>query len=277
MADILSTINRKGHELMDILTVKPFNPVFFALLALSALFCFLFIKANRKKSYEKRKKAVIIMYGIVFVLFMLYKLLLSQDTEYSELRIENGLAAFNWFGELPLNLCNLNIILTVIALLTDSRKILGVSFFSGFLGALAALLTPVIGFSGYSILLPRMLGYYITHLAVVLIMPILAGLDLYRPKYSDIIPVILSLFATTLVITGINLIIIKTGLNPLCNYFYTIFPNGISVLELLYKYIPVPWVYQLPLIVVVVPYMLLVTFLFNLPSKKNRKAENAQA
>ena len=208
------------------------------------------------------------MYSIVFVVFILYKVALSLDEPYSQLRISNGYPVFDWFSELPLNLCNLGIILTVVGLMADSKPILGFVFFTNSLGAFAAMIVPPMEFSGFSILVPRIAGYYLTHIAVMLIMPILAGLKLFRPRYSDILPVLLALFATTLVITGINLLFIKTGLSEAANYFYTMDPNGISILEFLYKLIPIPWVYQLPLIVIAVPYMLIVSFFFNIKSRK---------
>lgn len=251
---------------MNSLIIEPFNTVFFSLLALAVLFCVIFVRTTRKKSLLQRKNAVIIMYSIVFIIYLLYKYALSIDAQFSALRMSNGYGAFNWFDELPLHLCNINIILVVIALFVNSRTILGLSFFSSFLGALAAILMPPAEFVGYSIMIPRMLGYYITHFSVLLILPILAGLDLYKPKYSDIKPVLTVFCATTIIITGINILFIKTGLDSSCNYFYTMNPGGISLLETLYNIIPIPWVYQLPLLIVIVPYMLVLTFFFNLKS-----------
>ena len=251
---------------MDSFIIKPFNTVFLSLLALAVLFCVFFVRISRKKSLTERRKAVIIMYSIVFVIYMLYKYALSIDAQYSALRMSNGYGAFNWFDELPLHLCNINIILVVIALLVNSKAMLGFSFFSSFLGAIAAILIPPAEFVGFSIMMPRMMGYYLTHFFVLLILPILSGLDLYKPSYSDIRPVLTAFCITTIIITGINIIFIKTGLDINCNYFYSMDPNGISVLEALYNIIPIPWVYQLPLLIIIVPYMLILTYCFNLKS-----------
>lgn len=257
----------------DLLITKPFNTMFFIILALAGVFCWWIIKKYRDKSVAERKKAVIIMYSIVVLLFVLYKIALSMDMQYAELRMERGYTGFNWFGELPLNLCNLNLILIIVGLKLDSRPILGFCFFSGFLGALMALMMPPAEFVGFSIILPRMLGFYTTHIAAMLVMPILAGLNLYRPKYSDVIPVLLSFVLVAICVTGINYLFIKTGLNIDCNYFYTMNPDGIALLELLYKRIPVPYVYMLPLMAMIVPYMLIVTFCFNIifSSSKDRR------
>lgn len=247
----------------ELLIVNPFNLMFFIVLALAGLFCWWFINKYRDKSTDVRKKAVIIMYSIVLLIFALYKIALSMDVQYAELRMEKGYTGFNWYGELPLNLCNLNLMLIIVGLKLDSRPILGFCFFSGFLGAVMALIMAPAEFVGYSILLPRMLGYYVTHAADILILPILVGFDFYKPKYSDTVPVLLSYIIAALCATGINYMFMKTGLNPDSNYFYTMDPGGISLLELLHKYIPVAFVYLLPLAALVVPFVLIVTFCYN--------------
>ena len=58
-------------------------------------------------------------------------------------------------------------ILIPIAVLTNRRPLMSFCFFVGPLGALMALVMPGTGFDGYSILLPRMLGYYGTHFMVI--------------------------------------------------------------------------------------------------------------
>ena len=253
---------------MNFLIMEPFSPMFFVGLILTAVFAVCFIRKYRNKSYEQKRKAIIVMYSIVFVIFMLYKYSLSVDKEYAAMRISKGLPGFNWFEELPLNLCNMNIIIMVLAMAFESRALQGFCFFAGSFGALFPLLMPPAEFTGFSILLPRMLGYYLAHYAALIETPLLAGLDLYKPKYSDIGKVLLSVIAVSVAVTILNLIFIKTGIAPGCNYFYTVYPSGISFLEFLYKLIPVTWFYLLPTLIFIVPYMFILTYCFNIKREK---------
>ena len=256
--------------MLNYLIMKPFSLIFFIGLILTAVFAVCFIRKYRNKSYEQKRKTIIVMYSIVFIMFMLYKYMLSIDPEYAAMRTNRGLSGFNWFAELPLNLCNLNIILMALGMALESRALLGFCFFAGSLGALFPLLMPPAEFTGFSILLPRMLGYYLTHYAVLIETPLLAGLDLYRPKYSDIGKVLLSIVTASAIAAIINLIGIKTGIAPGCNYFYTVYPSGISFLEFLYKLIPVTWFYLLPTLIIIVPYMFALTYCFNIKRKNNK-------
>ena len=246
----------------DILILRPFNAVFFGCIFLTVLAGIYFIKRNIGKTMAEKKKAVAVFYSVIFVFFIVYKILLSMDSEYSEICVLNGLSEFNWLVELPLNLCNINIILIVIGVLTGSESVLGFCFFFGSLGATLATVMPCIGFSGYSILLPRMLGFYVCHLAVILEMPILLCLGIYRPSYRNVPKAFLTLVSIATIMTAFNLVMRSTGLAPGCNYFYTADPTGIPPLELLYSWIPIPGIYMLPLYLCgLLPFMYLVTFL----------------
>jgi uncharacterized membrane protein YwaF len=55
-----------------------------------------------------------------------------------------------------------------IAVATKSRPLMSFGFFMAPLGALMALLSPAVGFDGYSIWLPRMLGFYGTHFMIII-------------------------------------------------------------------------------------------------------------
>lgn len=100
---------------------------------------------------------------------------------------------------------------------------------------------------------------------------LLAGLDLYRPRFRDIPGTLLLLLVLTAVMTGLNLLIRGTGLSPTCNYFYTVDPAGNPLLELFRSWIPVPGLYLLPAVGIAVPFMLLVTAIFR---AFDRKKEN---
>ena len=139
------------------------------------------------------------------------------------------------------------------------------------LGALMALLSPAVGFDGYSIWLPRMLGFYGTHFMIIIEALALVTFGFYRPKFKDLPKTVLTLVILMLVITGINFLLIKTGLYNRANYFFTMEHEGISILKLFWSWIPYPVVYLLPGAVILAVYMLLVTTPFAIADKIKKK------
>lgn len=133
-------------------------------------------------------------------LFAGYKLSLSMDAAYVRAYYPNG---FNIFNELPLHLCNINLFLIPLGVWKRNRSIMGFSFFVAPLGALMALLFPEPLFSGFSLLMPRIFGYYVTHAILVVCGLSLATLGFYRPDPRDI-PRILKTFG--LLAVGAHLI-----------------------------------------------------------------------
>ena len=91
-----------------------------------------------------------------------------------------------------------------------------------------------------------MLGFYGTHFMIIIEGLALATFGFYRPKFRDFPKTILTIVILLLVITGINLLFIKTGLYERANYFFTMEHEGISILKLFWSWIPVPVLYLLP-------------------------------
>ena len=135
----------------DLWVIRPFNTVFLtvfaAFLALLALSSILL----RKKSENTRRWVLIAACLVTFVGYFIYKYALSLDAEYDVITANMG--GFNWWGELPLQLCNINMMLIPIAVLRRSRPLMCFGFFVAPLGALMALVMPGNGFDGYSLLL----------------------------------------------------------------------------------------------------------------------------
>ena len=114
------------------MAVKPFNATFFMLLAIGAIL-FITIRAVFKNQSVKSKKIfLVIMSAANIALYFTYKACLSVDAEFVAI---SGISKFNWFNELPLQLCNINLFLIPIGALIGSRAIMGFSFFTAPLGA----------------------------------------------------------------------------------------------------------------------------------------------
>ena len=254
----------------DFLILRPFNGLFFLLFAAFAL-VFLILSVIMRRCSDKVRRGVLAgLMLFTLAVFVWYKIMLSLDTEYSAMCAAAGKGEFNWWGELPLQLCNINMILVPVGLLLNKRPLLSFSFFLGPLGALMALLMPGVGFEGCSILLPRMLGYYGTHFMVFFGSLALWTFGIYRPTFRDILPALLSALALCFVIFLINLAFRGLGLNRYSNYFFNVDTEGNPLLELFRRWIPYPGLYMLPCLLILVPYMLLVTALFRLADKKKK-------
>ena len=240
--------------------MRPFRAVFFAAFA---IFLLILIAASLLvRGRNERTKALIISVAcwVTLLGFFAYKYALSVDADFNVITANMG--GFNWWGELPLQLCNINLLMIPIAVLTKKRPLLSFCFFIGPLGALMALIMPSNGFDGYSILLPRMLGYYGTHFVVFIAALAIGTFGLYRPRFSDIPLMALTLFCVALLIFGFNMILRTAGLHPNANYFFAVETEGNPLLELFYSWIPLPFLFLLPSIVILAIYAGLITLGF---------------
>ncbi len=254
---------------MDGWIFGPFNGLYLAVFGAFLLLLILASLLLRGKS-ERTKSAVILAACLVTLMgFILYKVFMAQDSSYALLTAEMG--GFNWWGELPLQLCNINMILIPFAVVKKNKPIMSFCFFVGPLGALMALIMPANGFDGYSLLLPRMMGYYGTHFMILVEGLALATFGLYRPRFRDFPGTILTILAIAFTAFLINLLFRWTGLHPKANYFYSVETEGNFLLEIFHRWIPVPFLYLIPSLIILLPYMLLVTIPFEAAERGKRK------
>ena len=168
-------------------------------------------------------------------------------------------------------------ILIPIAVLKKSRLLACFGFFLGPLGALMALIMPGTGFSGYSLLLPRMLGYYGTHFMIVMEGLALLTFGLFRPKLSDLPRAILTVFVIAFFVFCINLLLRRTGLDADANYFFSVDTEGNALLEIFHGWIPFPFLYLIPCIAILGIYMLAITLPLTWIEKKKQKQKKAHS
>ena len=259
----------------DFWIMRPFSPVFFLLLALFLLI--LIAAAALLRGRSERTKALVISAACWLTLlgFIAYKYFLSIDAELNELTASMG--GFNWWGELPLQLCNINMLLIPVAVLKRYRPLLSFCFFVGPLGALMALVMPGTGFNGYSIFLPRMLGYYGTHFMVVIEALAIAAFGLYRPRFRDLPLTMLALFVIAFAIFCIDMLLRVSALHPKANYFFAVETEGNPLLELFHSWIPVPFLFLLPSIVILGVYAGVITAGFALAERFGAGKRKKQA
>ena len=250
----------------DFWIVSPLNRLFFITFAAFILLLVIASLLLRNKSEKVRETVLVVACIITLIGFFIYKYFLSIDSDYNVITANMG--GFNWWGELPLHLCNINMILIPIAVLRKSRPLKCFCFFLAPLGAMMALLMPGNGFAGYSLLLPRMLGYYGTHFMIVIEGLALVCFGLYRPKFRDLPRAILAALIITFCTFLIHLLLRWNGLHPKANYFFSVETEGNFLLDIFYSWIPVPFLYLIiPSVVILGTYMMLVTFPFELADR----------
>ena len=249
--------------------MRPLNALFLLVFGLFLLLLVFSSLLLRGKS-EKTKSAVLVAACLLTLIgFVFYKAFLSRDSSYNEITANMG--GFNWWGELPLQLCNSNMLLIPGAVLKKNRAMMSFCFFVGPLGALMALIMPGNGFDGYSLLLPRMLGYYGTHFMIFIEGLALVTFGLYRPRLRDLPGTVLTILLISLAIFIINLLLRWSGLHPKANYFFSVETEGNFLLELFHRLLPFPYLYLLPSLCILVPYMLLIALPFELADRAQRK------
>lgn len=172
---------------------------------------------------------------------------------------------FHIWNELPLQPCNIVAVLAIPAALREDgfgRLLKSFCFYGGIVFAPVALMMPVEGFSGVPLFSVNALGFYGFHGLVLAISFSFGTLKLYKPRYRDIPGVLLVLSVLAFLAYVVNMIL-RATVYPDANYFYTYGLEGNPVLENLRELIPVDFLYELPLLLVMTVLCMVITFLFN--------------
>ncbi len=257
------------------LKIAPFNGIYIACWIITVLIIVAIWAIFRNKSEKAKKIFITTFCTLTVVIFFVYKGFLSVDKEFLEVTVPK-LDKFNWFNELPLQLCNINMFLIPIGVLTENKYLKGFGFLVAPLGATMALIFAETAFSGYSILVPRIAGYYLTHFFIVIAGVSVATLGFYKPKYKDI-PGLSALFMIlAFVIHCVNLVFRATGLCSYADYFYTIDDLGISILALFHKFIKMPFLYLTPALGILWAYMVILCLGFGIGDKIKAKRNKTE-
>ena len=107
------------------MNIKAFNGVYWLLIVLIVGGIIVIAKLFRNQSLSVRKKVMVWLCSVMIVLFFLYKIALSLDAEFL---VINGIEKFDWWSELPLQLCNINMFLILYAVIFDKKSIMGFAF-----------------------------------------------------------------------------------------------------------------------------------------------------
>jgi hypothetical integral membrane protein (TIGR02206 family) len=165
----------------------------------------------------------------------------------------------NWdpVDTLPLQLCSISLILSVLMLITRNHLLFEITFFLGVGGALQAMLTPELfyDFPHY-----RYFHFFLAHIAIILASFYMIFIEKYRPTLKSVFKAFLALNIIAVFVFVVN--IITDG-----NYmFLARKPSNPSLIDILGPY---PW-YILSLEVVALAMFLILYLPFAFINKKNR-------
>jgi uncharacterized membrane protein YwaF len=249
------------------MSIYTFDLVWWGLLAAIAVVCLLVWLLFRRRSENVRARAIALIGVFNLLLFCVYKYWLSQDAAYL---LANGFPRFEPWLELPLQLCNINLLLIPFALTLRREGFYAFCFYTATLGAFMAIASPPVSFEG-DLLLLRNIGFYGTHALLVVCGVSLMTLGFVRPRQRDALWTVAILALVACAIHGVNTLI-RHSFGAEANYFYTYGPGGSHVLDSVYAILPIPLAYLFLLIIAIVPAAMLLTALINLPAwLKKRK------
>ena len=199
----------------------------------------------KEKTVDQKAKAMAILGIFNIVYWFFYKFMLSRDPSYD----------FILATELPFQLCNLNMIMVVVGLKWRKPALLTFCYCFGILGAILSLLSPDPQFVNVSLAQVEGYGYWITHHLLICQSVLLVTTGFFRPRFKDLPKSMLILVVLYFTMYLINLLLRRiTGL-PI-NYLYTFGMEGNTMLELLYKFLPVYPLYLVPALIALTPVLI---------------------
>ena len=250
--------------------MEPFSLTYNIFMIIHIVLVFVVIAVLRTKRKETARKVVLLIYFVLLAVLIIYKLLYPLDKEFMQ-DYATYWGPYTIFNELPLNPCNIVLLLIPFAILYNNRDLLSFCYYMGFLSPTLALVLPQIGYHGYSLFTLHMYGYYFCHFMGVAIPFFIYFLGIYKPCLKDVFRSSIVLTVIAFAVFGIDILLRITKVCPFSNYFYCMDPEGNPILELFYKWIPVPGLYLISTLLIYVPF----SILFTIPSIiKSRKEVN---
>ena len=199
-----------------------------------------------KHSKEKVQNIIIYTLTGICVLGIFY----LHGTRYlTELDLKNLLIQM-------LQVCNFNLILLIVCLFKRNELARQYLFFFSMPMALSTFVSYPSDVEGSMWYSKICLTFWINHFLIVLIPILMIATKRFKPRIEYIFKVVICVFVYFLIAFVGNFILNGWSIEGPHDHSYTMGPGGIMLLVPLYKLIPVPFIYLLPL----VPILLIVYF-----------------
>ncbi|MGB3260387.1 TIGR02206 family membrane protein [Paenisporosarcina sp.] len=127
--------------------------------------------------------------------------LLGMDLAYYIWLFQSG--RWSWSNSLPLELCSISLVLTIVLLWTGNKHVYDFVFYAGIGGALQAIATPVLDLSFPHF---RYFHFFYTHAGIVLVALYFTWVKGYRPTFKGILKTMLALNVLLPIVFLINVL-----------------------------------------------------------------------
>ncbi len=242
------------------LNISVGNTVWWMVIALGcAVTAFMYLLL-RKKNDEQKRKAMLFIGCAIMVLFYVQRILMFRFDAFVSIY---GSGWEHILTELlPFNLCYLSVIVMIIGAHLNNKYLLGFCFYISSMGAVLALVAPVGIFTDTNLLQPAVGMFYFLHILVAAAYWNIGFLGLVKPGKVMAITSPLLLNVISFLVHIVNWLGRSVGIDCM-NYFYTFDPEGSSMLELFWEWVPVPYLYLIvPGYVIFAGWSVLLTLLY---------------
>ena len=244
--------------------MEPFNLTHVLTITILPVVLFLAVNLILKKKSESAKRNILLLICLLnIILYIIYKIVyaLNPDNEFDILL------------NLPLHVCNINLILLPLAVLLKNKALMAYQLYFGTVLAALALLTIDADFMSKPLFEFTCFIYFYYHSMLVILPFMLVKHKFFRPSFKNVWQPTVILIALTIMAHIINVIFRATGIAPEANYFFTYGLRGSFFTELYWKIIPYNFFYLLPSLLSFAPYIILITLPFYLSDRKQRKLQ----
>lgn len=244
----------------NILIIQPFNSVFYIFIGTVFILTMILTYFLSKKDGETRRKIMIVVTVIIAIFLLFYKSSYRLDQEFIN-DYSKYWGEYTILNELPINPCNIVLLLLPIGLWKKSDYCLSYCVYMGLIATLIAVCVPQQGYAGYYVFKWHTFGFFLLHSLGVFIPASIVILKLYIPKYKDIFKATAVLLISTIISYFVSIFLRKAGLCEFANYSFTMEPEGNPVLGFFYKLIPVKGLYLLGALIIFWPVSALIVTL----------------
>lgn len=230
--------------------------IYMVLMPVSVIVSYLIFRNKSEKAQR------IFLYTICFInigLFLIYKT--DKAINHPEI--------FDFWADLPLQLCNMNLYLMPIALKTRSKTLYGYLVFVSLMAAALGIFSFDQAYIGRSPFDISVMCYFIDHVIIVDVAMCLVLFGYYKPnKYENVVISMFIMFGFAMIMHSINVIFRATGLSLNANYFVSYGQAGNFGTEILMKIINVPLLYMIPTACILLVAGLVIVAIYNKFTKK---------
>jgi len=230
--------------------MTPLSPVWFLLMLATIAFGVALYFWLHNKPMEYKRKA---MTGFAIGLWAL-------STVFTLQRVWDPQYYFPLTQNLPLHFCSLVQFMLIPAYwLRGSSRALqafrALLFYPGAAAAFFALIAPAQEYLNQPLVSMNTLFYFV-HFGNVLLCTMLAVLGFHTPTVRGALGSLVTFFILAMIVFPITLAI-RHFIDPAANYYFSFDPAGSDIFEILFGIIPVPLLYQVPLLLLIIPILLL--------------------